>query len=95
MAGFIVTSGTDIGYVEAWGARKCYSGFLKHSWKKKSDMTEHLTPRISYKIQSFPLVGWQLQVMANHNSGSDHFGSIFNEVAGQSSGSIGKYFHVE
>lgn len=25
--------------------------------KKKSDMTEHLTPRISFKIQSFPLVG--------------------------------------
>ena len=31
--------------------------FLNIVEKKKSDMTEHLTPRISYKIQSFPLVG--------------------------------------
>lgn len=34
MAGFLVTSGTDIGDLEGWGARECYSGFLKYSIKK-------------------------------------------------------------
>lgn len=31
--------------------------FLNIVKKKKSDMTKHLTPSISYKIQNFPLVG--------------------------------------
>ena len=41
MAGFLVTSGTDTGDLEAWGTRECYSGFLKYS-KKKSDRDKTL-----------------------------------------------------
>lgn len=55
--------------------------------------TNHLT--LSYEIQRFSLLGWQLQVIANHDSGSNHLCSIFNEVADQNSGSNSEKIHIE
>lgn len=44
MAGFLVTSGADIGDLEARGAKECYTGFLKHN--KKSDLQRPLDSKI-------------------------------------------------
>lgn len=44
MAGFLVTSGTDIGDLEAWGARECYTVVLNII--KKSDLERPLDSKL-------------------------------------------------
>lgn len=73
MAGLLVTSGTDIGDLKDWGTRERYTDFLKHN-KKSLIWKDHLTLRIHYETHSFSLWGWQFEVIANHDSGSDNFG---------------------